>query len=111
MLANTPLIKLFTSVKPYVIGVIRLLVLPVIVGALLYVVHICGVRGEVFVIIFKLCVIVAAMPVGMNVVVYPESVGKDSSEGAKMCFLSYIMALGALPLIYTVLDMVTVSMI
>ena len=68
-------------------------------------------RGEVFVIIFKLCVIVAAMPVGMNVVVYPESVDKDSSEGAKMCFLSYIMALGALPLVFTLLDVITVGMI
>ena len=105
VLANIPFAKLFTSVKPYVIGVIRLIILPLIVGGILMIINLLGVHGELFKMVFKLCVIVAAMPVGMNVVVYPESVGKDSTEGAKMCFLSYIMALGTLPLVFTLLQL------
>ena len=106
VLANIPFLKLFTSFKPYLIGVIRLLVLPVIVGSILYVIHLCGVSGEVYKTVFRLSVIVAAMPVGMNVVVYPESCGMDSTEGAKMCFMSYILALGALPLVFTLMELV-----
>ena len=111
VLAGVPFLKLFTSIKPYVIGVIRLLLIPIIVGGALFIVHICGVSGEIFQTVFRLSVIVAAMPVGMNVVVYPESCGMDSTEGAKMCFLSYIMALGALPLVFTVMEMLAVGMV
>lgn len=111
VLAGVPFLKLFTSIKPYVIGFIRLLIIPLIVGGVLYVVHICGVSGEIFQTVFRLSVIVAAMPVGMNVVVYPESCGLDSTEGAKMCFLSYIMALGALPLVFTVMEALAVGMV
>jgi len=106
VLANVPFLKLFTSIKPYIVGFIRLLVLPVIVGGILYIVHLCGVSGETFKTVYRLSVIVAAMPVGMNVVVYPESCGMDSTEGAKMCFMSYILALGALPLIFTLMEMI-----
>ena len=111
VLASVPFCKLFTSVKPYIIGIIRLLVLPIIVGGALYVVHILGVSGELFQTIFRLSVIVSAMPVGMNVVVYPESCGMDSTEGAKTCFLSYILALGALPLIFTLMQALSAGMV
>ncbi len=111
VLANVPFKKLFTSWKPYVIGVIRLLALPVIVGAIMVVINLCGVRGEVFMIIARLSIIAAAMPVGMNVVVYPESQGMDSTEGASTCFMSYILALGALPLVYMLMELVVVNFI
>ena len=106
VLAGVPFGKLFTSWKPYVIGVIRLLAFPLVVGAIFFVIHLCGVSGETFIRVFKLSVIVSAMPVGMNVVVFPESAGQDSTEGAKSCFISYILALGALPLVLTMMDLV-----
>lgn len=106
VLAGVPFGKLFTSWKPYVIGIIRLLAFPIVVGAIFFVIHLCGVSGETFVLIFKLSIIVSAMPVGMNVVVFPESAGQDSTEGAKSCFISYILALGALPLVLTMMDLV-----
>lgn len=106
VLANIPFVKLFTSFKSYLIGVIKLLILPLAVGAVLYLINVIGLTGETFKTVFMLCVIVAAMPVGMNVVVYPESAGMDSTEGAKMCFLSYVMALGALPLVFTLMELV-----
>ncbi|MBQ3115501.1 MAG: AEC family transporter [Clostridia bacterium] len=106
VLAGVPFGKLFTSWKPYVIGVIRLLAFPLVVGAIFFVIHLCGVSGETFVRVFKLSIIVSAMPVGMNVVVFPESAGQDSTEGAKSCFISYILALGGLPLVLTMMDLV-----
>ena len=96
-LASVPFLKLFTSWKPYVVGLLRLIIIPFVFGAILY---ICGIRN----MIFMLSVISVAMPVGMNVVVYPEYAGKDGTEGAKMCFISYILALGAIPLLFTIVQ-------
>lgn len=104
-LAGVPFVKLFTSWKPYVIGAIRLLVLPAIMCAIFFVIHLCGATGETFVLAFRLSVIVSALPVGMNTVVYPESVGQDSTEGAKTCFMSYILALGTMPLVFMMMEM------
>ena len=96
VLAGVSFKKLFTSIKPYVIGVIRLLIIPSILGGLMY---ILGLRGDLF-IIATACV---SIPVGMNVVVYPESAGLDSTEGAKMCFISYILALATLPIVFEII--------
>lgn len=110
VLANVPLLKLFTTVKPYIVGVVRLVVFPIVVGAICFAVHLFGVNGETFKTIFRLCVIISAMPVGMNVVVYPESCGMNSTEGAKMCFLSYIMALVTMPLIFMLIEAIVVTL-
>lgn len=104
VLAGVPFKNLFTSVKSYLIGVIRLIGLPVLTGLIFVLIHLFGVAGETFVLIFKLSIIVSAMPVGMNVVVFPESAGQDSTEGAKSCFISYVLALGAMPLIFFLMD-------
>ncbi len=106
VLAKIPFKKLFTSWRAYVVGIIRLLVLPAIVGTVFFIIHLCGASGETFKLIFRLAIIVSAMPVGMNTVVFPESVGHDSTEGAKTCFMSYILALGAMPLVFTLMETV-----
>ncbi len=93
VLANVPLLKLFTSWKPYVVGLIRLLIIPLLLGSIAYLI---GIRGELFIILTASI----SIPVGMNVVVYPESAGIDSTEGAKMCFISYVLALATLPFVF-----------
>lgn len=95
-LANVPILKLFTSWKPYVIGLIRLLAIPAILGSITYLI---GIRGELFIIIMA-CI---SIPVGMNVVVYPESAGLDGTSGAKMCFISYVLAVATLPLVFEII--------
>lgn len=99
VLANVPFIKLFTSVKPYIIGLIRLIIIPVVIGGVMYLI---GVRDELLII----SVASIAIPVGMNVVVYPESAGLDSTEGAKMCFISYVLALITLPIVFEILKQI-----
>jgi predicted permease len=97
VLANTPLKKLFTSFKSYLIGIIKLVVIPLIIGCIAYLLKYFNLIPSQM---FMMIVIVSAMPIGMNVVVYPESVGLDSTEGSKMCFLSYILGLITVPLIF-----------
>ena len=96
VLANVPFLKLFTSWKPYVVGAIRLLVIPIILGAITY---LLGIRGELFIIIMASI----SIPVGMNVVVYPESAGLDGTNGAKMCFISYVLAVATLPVVFAII--------
>ena len=47
----------------------------------------------------------------MITVVYPESCGMDSTEGAKSCFISYVLALGALPLVFMLVETLSANMI
>lgn len=101
VLAGVSFKQLFTSVKSYVIGIIKLLVIPCIFVALLAIIYLCGWQNQEFIRIAFLTVIVVSMPVGMNTVVYPESCGMDSTEGAKSCFISYILALAILPIIFS----------
>ena len=109
VLAGVPLKKLFTSIKSYVVGIIKLFILPFITGIIFFIINLCGVHGETFTLIFKLSIIVSAMPVGMNTVVFPESSGQDSTEGAKACFISYVLALVSMPVVFMLMDVVAVG--
>ena len=101
VLAGCPFKKLFTSWKAYVMGFIRLLGMPIIFGGLAYLLYaFCGLEKAVVVAIFC-CV---SLPCGMNVVVYPESVGHDSTVGARVCFISYLMAIITVPIVFMVLE-------
>ena len=93
VLAKLPLKKLFVSSKGYLLSAIRLVGFPIIFGGILY---LLGVRGIYFVCL----VVFLSLPAGMNVIICPESVGKDSIEGAKACFVSYVVALATIPLVF-----------
>ena len=92
-LSSVRFLDLFTSWKPYVVGAIRLLLIPFIIGLVAYLI---GIRGELFIILIASI----ALPVGMNVVVYPESAGLDGTLGAKTCFISYVLVLITLPVVF-----------
>lgn len=99
VLAGVPFFKLFTSFMPYLVAIIRLVVIPALLGGLMY---LFGLRGELFII----AVASISIPVGMNVVVYPESAGQDSTYGAKTCFISYVLVLITLPLVFELLKII-----
>ncbi len=95
VLGSFPLKKLLTGIRSYWLSAIRLVGIPLAFGVVLL---LCGVRG----IYLLLPMIVTALPLGMNLVVYPESYGLDSSPNARMCFASYLMAIVTLPLSFGV---------
>ncbi|MBQ3493386.1 MAG: AEC family transporter [Clostridia bacterium] len=102
VLAKLSFKELFTSLKPYLIGLVRLVVFPLVFAGIFAIIYLCGWQDANFARIAFIAIISVSMPVGMNTVVYPESVGMDSTEGAKTCFISYVMALITLPVIYMV---------
>lgn len=98
MLGKFSLKQLFSGVRPYFLTAIRMLGIPLAFGAVMY---LCGIRNlYLFLPLVYLC-----LPLGLNLVVYPESCGyeKEAGDNAKLCFISYVLALVVLPCIFAVL--------
>ena len=98
MLGKFPLKKLFSGIRPYYLTAIRMLGIPVAFGAVMY---LCGLRGNL--LFWPL--VFACLPLGLNLVVYAESSGfeKEAGDNAKLCFISYVLALVVLPCLFAVM--------
>lgn len=97
VLGAYPLKKLMKGFWAYEISDIRLIGIPAVFCAVLYLV---GIRGEYLL----LPLLILSMPLGLNLVVFPESLGEDASENAKLCFVSYILAVFILPITFSVIS-------
>lgn len=98
MLGKFPLKDLLKGWRPYVYSAIRLIGIPLIFGAILMA---CNMKGQYL----MMPLLVAGIPLGLNLVVYPESQGyeRQASENAKLCFVSYLLALLVLPCTFAIL--------
>ena len=98
MLGKFALKDLFSGIRPYYLTAIRMVGIPALLGVVMY---LCGLRGTL--LFWPL--VFACLPLGLNLVVYPESNGfeKEAGENAKLCFVSYVLALVVLPCIFVVL--------
>jgi len=98
MLGKFPLKRLFSGIRPYYLTAIRMLGIPAVFGVVMY---LCGLRGSL--LFWPL--IFACLPLGLNLVVYPESNGfeKEAGDNAKLCFISYILSLAVLPCLFALL--------
>lgn len=99
MLGRFPLKKLLSGVRPYYLSAIRLLGIPLVFGIVLV---LCGVKG----LYILLPLVMVSMPLGLNLVVYPESLGheQEASNNAKLCFVSYLLALVILPFSFALIS-------
>lgn len=97
MMGKFPLKDLLKGWRPYVYSLVRLVGIPLIFGSILL---LAGVKENYLV----LPMLVAGIPLGLNLVVYPESRGfeRQASENAKLCFVSYLLALAILPCTFAV---------
>lgn len=93
VLAKIPFKKLFSCYKAYILTFVRLIAVPFIVAGILVLFRI---KNEMFITLVSF----SCLPIGMNAVVFPESVGKDASECAQACFISHAFALVTMPLIF-----------
>ena len=96
MMGKFSLNELLSGWRPYVYSVIRLLGIPLIFGVVLL---LFGLKGQYL----MMPLLVVGIPLGLNLVIYPESQGqeKQASENAKLCFVSYLLALVVLPCTFT----------
>ena len=99
VLGGFPLKELFKGGRSYMMSAIRLLGIPALVGGVLF---LMGVRG----MYLALPVMILCMPLGLNLVVFPESLGIDASDNAKMCFVCNLLTIAVLPFVFALLSQI-----
>lgn len=94
-----PFKDLFCNVKVYIATFLRLVVIPIIIVALLY---LCKASTT--------CLIMAlfayATPLGLNTVVFPASFGAETKTGASMAIISHTLSVVTIPLMYSLLNFI-----
>ena len=85
--------SLFRDVKVYFLVLLRLIVLPAALVAVLLLI-----KADPWAVIFSL--VAFATPVGMNTIVYPSAYGGDPKTGASMVLISNILAVITIPLMF-----------
>ena len=88
--------QLIMKRKVHIASWIRLLVIPLIVFIALWLLKI---NSETIL----LAVILLSMPFGLNSVIFPQTNGGDSTEGAQLCFVSHLYSLATLPVMISLL--------
>jgi len=96
VLAKKPVKDMVCNPKMYIASFIRLILIPVAIGTLLYFI---GIRGSLLIV----AVATLAMPAGLNSVVFPEAFGGDGETGAQLCFVSNSLGLLIIPIIFGIL--------
>ena len=97
VLGGFPLKALFNGGRSYMMSAFRLVGIPALVGGVLF---LLGIRG----MYLALPVMILAMPLGLNLVVFPESMGIDASDNAKMCFVCNLLTVCVVPFIFALLS-------
>lgn len=99
-LAQVPLKELFTDRLTYLCAAVRLLVIPLLTIALLFLVP------SRFVAIRLAVLLAAAAPVGSNVAIFAQIYGKEYTDAVKDVCLSTVLSILTLPLIVGLAGMV-----
>lgn len=93
VVSSVSLKKTFTNIRIYAVSIVRLVIIPAIFIVVTYfiklpeTIYICG-----------LCSL--AMPLGLNTIVIPSALGKDSTEAAGMAVISHLLSCITIPLVF-----------
>lgn len=96
VVSSISLKKTFTNIRIYIISIVRLLVMPLIFIGIAPFLHM-----DETIYVCALCSL--AMPLGLNTIVIPSALGKDTTVAAGMAVISHLLATLTIPLIFTLL--------
>ena len=99
VLGGFPFLDLLKGARSYIASAIRLVGIPLLFAGILLLV---GVRGAYL----AYPIMLFCMPLGLNLVVFPESMGIDASDNAKMCFVCNLLTIVVLPPIFAILSQI-----
>ena len=97
VVSSISLKKTFTNVRIYIVSLVRLVVMPLIfIAAAMFfemseTAYICA-----------LCSL--AMPLGLNTIVIPSALGKDTTDAAGMAVISHLMSVITIPVIFSIIN-------
>ena len=96
VVSSISLKKTFANIRIYIISVVRLIVMPLI---FIGVAQFLGMPKTSY-----LCAVCSlAMPLGLNTIVIPSALGKDTSVAAGMTIISHLLSCITIPLIFTLI--------
>lgn len=101
--------NMLTNKKVYVASLLRLLIIPSIIIAVLF-----GLKELVNLIfglnisndVLFLILVMTATPLGMNTIVFPEAYGGDPSTGASMTMISHTLCIITIPIMFALMSLV-----
>lgn len=88
--------KTFANVKIYIVSILRLVIMP---GIFILAASFFDLSQTTY--ICALCLL--SMPLGLNTIVIPSSLGRDTTIAAGMAVISHILATVTIPLIFTLI--------
>lgn len=88
--------KTFTNVRIYIVSIIRLIIMPVLFIA---VTSFFKIPETTYICV--LCSL--AMPLGLNTIVIPSALGKDTTVAAGMTVISHLLSCITIPLIFSII--------
>lgn len=91
--ASNDLKTIVSNKKVYLAVGIKLVIIPIIAALII---SMLNVAYEIAVIL----IVMVTLPTGLNSIVFPEAYGGDSRTGAQLCFVSTLMSLVVLPLVF-----------
>ncbi|MBQ4630920.1 MAG: AEC family transporter [Clostridia bacterium] len=93
VVSSISLKKTFTTIRTYVVSIIRLVIFPL---AFLAIAHFVKLPEVAF--LCALCSL--AMPLGLNTIVIPSAFGKPTDDAAGMAVISHLLSAITIPLIF-----------
>lgn len=96
VVSSISLKKTFTNVRIYIVSIIRLIIMPVLFIAVTSFFEISEATY-----ICALCSL--AMPLGLNTIVIPSALGKDTTIAAGMTVVSHLLSCITIPLIFSII--------
>ena len=96
VVSSISLKKTFTSIRLYIISILRLVVMPLIfMGIAMFL------KMDETVYICAVCSL--AMPLGLNTIVLPSGLGKDTTDAAGMAVISHLLSCITIPIIFALI--------
>ena len=96
VVSSISLKKTFTNVRIYIVSIIRLIIMPILFIA---VASFFNIPEKIY--ICALCSL--AMPLGLNTIVIPSALGKDTTVAAGMAVISHLLSCITIPLIFSLI--------
>lgn len=94
VVSSLSLKKAFSGIRTYAVSIVRLLVMPLIF---------IGISGffNLSETAYICAVCSLAMPLGLNTIVIPSGLGKDTTEAASMALISHLLSCITIPLVFS----------
>ena len=95
VVSSISLKKTFTNVRIYIISIVRLIIMPLV---FVWLASFFNIAQSIY--ICALCSL--AMPLGLNTIVIPSALGKDTTIAAGMAIISHLLSCITIPLIFSI---------